>query len=80
MSRIYKDDLPESEFPEQALSRKTIGCPYCGESIKVLIDPSDIEQQYIEDCQVCCQPINFVISTSINGDISISVYSDNESF
>jgi len=53
------------------LTEKSIGCPYCGESIKVLIEPSDIEQQYIEDCQVCCQPINFQISESVNGDLLV---------
>jgi hypothetical protein len=32
-------------------------CPYCGETITVLIDPSITEQTYIEDCSVCCRPI-----------------------
>jgi Cysteine-rich CPXCG len=34
-----------------------IQCPYCGESIEVLIDNSADDQRYIEDCQVCCRPI-----------------------
>ncbi len=62
------------------LSEKTIGCPYCGESIKVLIDASELDQQYIEDCQVCCKPINFVVCDSANAELSVSVYSDDESF
>lgn len=32
-------------------------CPYCWESISVLLDPSVSEQQLIEDCEVCCNPI-----------------------
>lgn len=32
-------------------------CPYCLESISVLIDITIREQTYIEDCQVCCNPI-----------------------
>lgn len=32
-------------------------CPYCGESISMLIDPSIRTQSYIEDCEVCCNPI-----------------------
>jgi transcription elongation factor Elf1 len=32
-------------------------CPYCGEHISLLIDCSDVEQTYTEDCQVCCQPM-----------------------
>jgi hypothetical protein len=62
------------------LSERTISCPYCGESIDVLIDFEDMEQEYIEDCQVCCRPITFVISSSINGDLSLSVHSEDESF
>ena len=62
------------------LTDESIGCPYCGETIKVLIDSSDIEQQYIEDCQVCCKPINFLISESVNGDLTVNVYSEDEAF
>ncbi len=32
-------------------------CPYCGESIELLVDTSVRKQNYIEDCQVCCKPI-----------------------
>jgi len=36
---------------------QTIYCPYCGESIEVQVDTSVGDQAYIEDCQVCCRPI-----------------------
>jgi len=39
-----------------------IDCPYCGESIVVLVDLSAGEQEYFEDCSVCCAPILFKIS------------------
>ena len=32
-------------------------CPYCGAGISMLLDPSVGEQEYIEDCEVCCNPI-----------------------
>jgi hypothetical protein len=32
-------------------------CPYCGESITLLLDLSVESQEYIEDCSVCCQPM-----------------------
>jgi transcription elongation factor Elf1 len=32
-------------------------CPYCGEVITVVIDLSVRRQSYIEDCEVCCRPI-----------------------
>jgi hypothetical protein len=42
------------------LSEVQVSCPYCGERNWVLIDRSIEQQQYIEDCQVCCRPIVFV--------------------
>ncbi len=62
------------------LAKKSIGCPYCGETIKVLIDSTDIDQQYIEDCQVCCKPIIFLVSESMDGEVSVNVYSEDEAF
>lgn len=32
-------------------------CPYCWESISMLLDYSISNQTYIEDCEVCCNPI-----------------------
>jgi hypothetical protein len=32
-------------------------CPTCGEQIVIPVDPSGgPEQQYVEDCPVCCNP------------------------
>ena len=39
------------------MEEKELMCPYCGELFTVLVDCSMAEQNYIEDCQVCCQPI-----------------------
>ena len=32
-------------------------CPYCFASISMLLDPSVPAQTYVEDCEVCCHPI-----------------------
>jgi transcription elongation factor Elf1 len=32
-------------------------CPYCWESITMLLDLSAADQSYVEDCEVCCNPI-----------------------
>ena len=34
-----------------------VSCPYCGETISILLDLSVESQSYIEDCSVCCQPM-----------------------
>ena len=41
-------------------------CPYCGELISALLDLSVQEQNYIEDCEVCCNPINIIFVTDGN--------------
>ncbi|MBN7771391.1 CPXCG motif-containing cysteine-rich protein [Marinobacter daepoensis] len=38
-----------------------IQCPYCWETLEISVDPSVAEQEYVEDCQVCCQPILLTI-------------------
>ena len=35
-------------------------CPYCWEDISMLLDSSLVSTEYIEDCEVCCNPINIV--------------------
>lgn len=57
---------------------QVICCPYCGESIEVLIDVQEIGQQYIEDCQVCCRPITFVIALDFKDKLSVAVYAEND--
>ena len=35
----------------------SVDCPYCGERISVTVDDGALGQDYIEDCAVCCRPI-----------------------
>ena len=37
-------------------------CPHCWEQISMLVDTSQRQQQYIEDCEICCNPIQLSIS------------------
>lgn len=39
-------------------------CPYCWEDISMLIDSSVSHQSYVEDCEVCCNPIQITVSIS----------------
>lgn len=43
------------------LVEKSYACPYCGEHIDTFIDVSQGNQQTIEDCSVCCRPIELII-------------------
>lgn len=46
-----------------------IDCPYCGEVIGLLIDCSVEQQQYTEDCQVCCSPILLSVTSTSDGEL-----------
>jgi len=53
-------------------------CPNCNEPIVVLVDPSVDYQEYIEDCQVCCRPIEMVASIDMDGDLNLEVRHEDE--
>ena len=36
-------------------------CPYCWEEISMLIDTSISRQKYVEDCEICCNPIEILV-------------------
>ena len=72
------------------LEERAIGCPYCGESITILIEPSESAEvgeayidpsdpyEYIEDCQVCCRPIRIHVSVDYSGETQVQGFSENE--
>lgn len=60
------------------LVEQVVNCPYCGESIEVLLDQEEAGQEYIEDCQVCCKPIIFSVAEDSLGNLSVSVRDENE--
>ncbi|NII09734.1 CPXCG motif-containing cysteine-rich protein [Oleiagrimonas sp. C23AA] len=55
-----------------------IQCPYCGEPIDLVVDCSVESQHYIEDCQVCCQPIEVSVSVDVSGDAQVDVRGQDE--
>ena len=48
---------PGGPGSSQATEFVTIQCPYCGEGFETAVDLSAGSFSYVEDCQVCCQPI-----------------------
>lgn len=54
------------------LSESSYDCPNCGEEIVVPVDPSaGREQEYVEDCPVCCCPILLRISIDAAGRVEL---------
>jgi hypothetical protein len=44
-------------------------CPYCGEVMTTRLDLSAGSQAYVEDCQVCCQPMQISVSVADDGTL-----------
>jgi hypothetical protein len=47
----------------------TIHCPYCGESYETTVDLSAGSQRYIEDCAICCRPIEIALRVDAQGEL-----------
>lgn len=61
----------------ELLDETTVICPYCGEQIDCLVDTSVGAQHYVEDCSVCCRPIEFHVYDDA-GDYRLEVRRDDE--
>lgn len=60
------------------LSNVSIQCPYCGDAVDVTVDCSVDFQEYIEDCFVCCRPMQLSVSVDENDNPRVSARSENE--
>ncbi|MEF8792113.1 CPXCG motif-containing cysteine-rich protein [Thiohalorhabdus sp.] len=54
-------------------------CPYCGEVFATLVDTGGEASAYIEDCPVCCAPIEFAVEWPADGGPPrVSVHRDDD--
>jgi hypothetical protein len=52
----------------------SVECPYCGEPLELAVDPSGgSTQKYVEDCAVCCQPMEVLVEIEGDEECSVSV-------
>ena len=48
----------------------SLQCPYCGENVEVNIDGGGgVQQEYVEDCPVCCRPNVVHVEMDEDGDV-----------
>lgn len=45
-------------------------CPYCWEEISTLVETHKVKQQYIEDCGVCLNPMEFVVDCNDEQEVT----------
>jgi hypothetical protein len=60
-----------------ALDACTVQCPYCGETLELTVDASAGAQRYVEDCAVCCRPIEVRVEADVDG-LRLVVRHENE--
>ena len=60
------------------LLSQSVQCPYCGEFFEALLDDSQDDCEYIEDCYVCCRPIIFSCYPAENGAITVTTRREDE--
>ena len=56
-----------------------IHCPYCGEGFETRVDLSAGSQAYVEDCAVCCRPIELRVHVDENDElVEVSTATDRD--
>ncbi len=50
-----------------------VRCPWCGETFELVVDTSQGDQQMVEDCTVCCRPMQLQISCEPGEVTSVDV-------
>jgi len=75
-------DPLDEEFPlgdGTADTSAVVYCPYCGEAVEIGLDPgSGRVQQYVEDCEVCCQPWRVTVTYAPDGAAHVVVEAEDE--
>jgi len=71
------EDLTDIDFPPgdgTAETVATVYCPYCNESVEITLDPGGgSAQEYVEDCEVCCQPWTVSVRYRNDGGADVTI-------
>jgi hypothetical protein len=70
-------DPLDEDFPlgdGTADTEAIVVCPYCAEEVQIVLDPgSGASQEYVEDCEVCCQPWQVYVTYDEEGRADVQV-------
>lgn len=73
----HDDEEQDENFPlgdGTADTEATVVCPYCAESVEITLDPGSGEMQdYVEDCEICCQPWRVEVAYHTDGVAEVTV-------
>ena len=64
---VFEPGDAEGRDGSASLQLRTVQCPYCGEPFETVVDFSAGSTSYIEDCAICCRPIEFTLEVADQG-------------
>ena len=76
---VFEPQQSASASADGGTQFTSVQCPYCGEPFDTLVDLSAGSASYIEDCQVCCRPIDIAVVVDEDGEPTVSVSGENDS-
>ena len=72
-----EDEIEEGESAGEGDAE--VICPYCGEPQEIALDPGGgADQEYVQDCEVCCRPWNVHVAFHRNGSARVTVEAADE--
>ncbi len=73
--RMSWDEFEEADWELQ--EGTDVRCPWCGEAVSITLDPTaGAEQDYVEDCAVCCRPWRVHVTVDDSGSVAVNVEPD----
>jgi hypothetical protein len=63
---VYRPDAAASDRVEPTAFVE-VQCPYCSERYETQVDLTAGSFVYVEDCQICCQPIELYVEVNSAG-------------
>ena len=81
LSDAFDGDEPDQDLDEEfplgdgtADTDALVTCPYCGQPVEITLDPgSGDDQDYVEDCEVCCRPWRVTVTYGATGVARVSI-------
>jgi hypothetical protein len=81
LSDAFDGDEPDQDLDEEfplgdgtADMDALVTCPYCGQPVEITLDPgSGDDQEYVEDCEVCCQPWRVSVTYDAAGEARVAI-------
>jgi hypothetical protein len=66
---VYRPDDMNGDQPEPTVF-VNVNCPYCAETYETQVDLTAGSFAYVEDCQICCQPIELGVEVNAAGRLT----------